>query len=180
MRTLNRLLAPIAALALIALAVFVAIEVTAAGLGKQPVVIHWHGWYRAGLHNVWRSTGPLVISSIIVAIGLLLLALQLTPRRVTDRELSETSPDIDVVLRSSGLATTLRGAAESVEGVASAKVKVKRRAASVRATTHGSTREQAERIRGEVEAATRGRLEGADLRRPPRLSVDVRPGKKAQ
>lgn len=179
MRTLNRLLAPLAALALIALAVLLAIEVVAAGVGAQPVIIHWHGWYDAGRHNVWRSTGPLLISSILVAIGLLLLAVQLIPRRMTDRELEGGDSDVDAVLSSSGVRSSLKGAAHAVDGIATVKIKLVRKKVTVTATTHGSVDGQAAEIREQVSAAVRSRLDELALRRPPRLTVHVRPGKEA-
>jgi hypothetical protein len=179
MRTLSRLLAPLVALALMTAVVLFAIEVVAAGVGAKPVVVPWHGAYDAAKRNSWTDAGPIVICIALIVIGLLLLATQTARRRVTDHALSDRSAGVDASLSTRGLRSAVRGAATSLDGVSSAKLTIRRRKGKLKATSHGSDRTAAAGLEAPLRTALDERLAGAELARPPRITVTVTPGKAA-
>ena len=179
MRSLSRLLAPLLALALIAAVVLFAIEVVAAGVGAQPAVVHWHGAYDAAKHNNWTDAGPILIAIALIVVGLLLLATQLARRRITHHPLTERSPGVEASLTTAGLRSAVRGAATSIDGIGSARLKIRRRSGKLTATTHGSDPAVASGLSEAVNTAVHDRLAVIDLAHPPRLRITVRPGKAA-
>jgi len=73
------------------------------------------------------------------------------------------------------VAGTLRAAATGIDGISSAKVKVRRRRASVTAASAARGRPAATALTEPVTQAVRGQLDSLDLRHPPRLKVRVVP-----
>ena len=74
-----------------------------------------------------------VWSAILIVIGVLILALELKPRRVTRQRLRSGDEATDAALTRSGLAGTLRAAATGIDGITSAEVAVHRGRARVAA-----------------------------------------------
>ena len=83
-------------------------------------------------------------------------------------------PRPPVALTRRGLAGTLRAAATGVDGVSAAAVTVRRRRrARVSATAAARGRAATEALRQPVTQVLQDRLDGLDLRQPPRLKVRV-------
>jgi Family of unknown function (DUF6286) len=173
MRLLNRPLAFILAVALAAASIIVIIEVIAAAAHASPVVMHWHAWYRWAEKTRWDALVIRVWSAILIAIGMLILAIELKPRRITRLALRSGDEATDAALTRSGLAGTLRAAATSIDGITSATVSVRRRRARVAVKSAARGRAAAGALKDPVTQAVRDRLEELDLHRPPRLKVHV-------
>src|ERR1700722_4652521 len=133
MRLLNRPLAFILAAALTVAAIIVIIEVIAKGVGHGPLVLHWTTWYHWAKRTHWNQTVIVVWSAILIVIGLLILIIELKPRRVTRLSLRSDQRATDAAVTRGGLAGTLRAAATRVDGVSAAAVVVRRRRARVSA-----------------------------------------------
>jgi hypothetical protein len=173
MRVLNRPLAFILAAALAAASIIVIIEVIAAAVHARPVVVHWPAWYHWASTTRWDALVVRVWSAILIAVGVLVLAVELKPRRITRLPLRSGDPATDAALTRSGLAGALRAAATSIDGITGAAVTVRRRRARVTAKSAARGRAAAGALKDPVTQAVRGRLDDLDLYRPPRLKVHV-------
>ena len=173
MRLVNRPLALILAAALAVAAIIVIIEVIAVAVNHGPVLLHWTTWYRWASRTRWDQLVIRVWSAILIVIGVAILVLELKPRRVTRLPLRSAHDATDAAVTRGGLAGTLRAAATGVDGVSAAAAVVRRRRARVTATAAARGRPATEALRQPVTQALQGRLDGLDLRHPPRLKVRV-------
>ena len=173
MRLVNRPLALILAAALAVAAVFVIIEVIAAAVHHSPVALPWTTWYRWASRTRWDQLVIQVWSAILIAIGAVILAIELKPPRVTRLPLRSPHDATDAAVTRRGLAKTLRAAATGIDGISAAAVTVGRRRARVIAIAAARGRPAAEALREPVTQALQGRLDNMDLRHPPSLTVRV-------
>lgn len=175
MRLVNRPLAFILAAALIAGCVIVIAEVIGFAAGRSPLLVHWTIWYHWAHKTRWDALVVRVWSAILIVVGLLMLAVELKPRRVTRLPLRSGNDATDAAVTRRGLAGMLRAAAIGVDGISRASVKVHRRRARIMATSAARGRAAAEPLTEPVTQALRGRLDALELRHPPRLRVRVIP-----
>jgi Ni/Fe-hydrogenase subunit HybB-like protein len=173
MRVLNRPLAFILAVALIAGCVIVIAEVIGHAAGRSPLLVHWTTWYQWAHKTQWDAGVVRVWSAVLIVIGLLILAVELKPARVTRLPLRSGDDATDTAVTRRSLAGMLRAAATTVDGISSATVKVRRRRARVTAASAARRRAAAEALTEPVTQALRARLDALDLRHPPRLTVHV-------
>jgi hypothetical protein len=166
-------LAFLLAVALAAASIIVIIEVITFAAHASPVVVHWPTWYQWAKKTRWDALVVRVWSAILIAIGVLILALELKPRRVTRLPLRSSDQATDAAVTRRGLAGTLRAAATSIDGITSATVTVRRRRALVAAKSAARGRSAAGALKEPVTQAVRGRLDNLNLYRPPRLKVRV-------
>lgn len=173
MRLLNRPLAFILAVALAAASVILIVEVIEFAVGSGPAIVHWTTWYHWADSTKWNAQVIRVWSAILIVIGVLILALELKPRRITRLRLRSGDQATDAALTRSGLAGTLRAAATGIEGISSAEVTVRRRRAHVAARSAARGRAAADKLKQPVTQAVGDRLSALDLQRPPHLKVRV-------
>lgn len=173
MRLLNRPLAFILAIALAAASVILIVEVIEFAVGSGPVIVHWTTWYHWAHSTKWSAQVIRVWSAILIVIGVLILALELKPRRITRLRLRSGDQATDAALARSGLAGTLRAAATGIDGISSAEVTVRRRRAHVAARSAARGRAAADTLKQPVTQAVGDRLSALDLQHPPRLKVRV-------
>ena len=175
MRLLNRPLAFVLAAALIAGSVVVIAEVIGFAVHHSPLLVHWSTWYHWARVTRWDAFVIRVWSAILIAVGLILFAAEVKPRRVTRLPLRSADDATDVAVTRRGLAGMLRAAATEVDGISSASVKVRRRRARVTAASAARGRAAAGALVDPVTRVLRGRLDQLNLRHPPRLTVRVVP-----
>ncbi len=175
MRLLNRPLALVLAAALIAASVILIAEVIAFAVHAAPVVVHWPTWYRWAGRTRWDDLVVKVWSVVLIIAGVLLLALEVKPRRVTRLRLRSDEKATNAAITRSGLAGALRAAALDVDGISSAAVTVRRRRARVAATSAARGRPAVDALKEPVAESVRRRLDDLQMRRPPRLKVRVSP-----
>ena len=72
-----------------------------------------------------------IVTTALIVVGALILAIELKPRRVTRLRLRAADDATDAALTRSGLAGTLRAAATGIDGITSAAVTIRRRRARV-------------------------------------------------
>lgn len=135
MRAINRLLAAVLALAIAGAGVLIALEVLVARTGwpqEDPLVVPWDRWREDLRPHGWDETNVrlLCIAAIVLGLLLLIAALAARERRV---QLTSADTDVDLSTSRSSLARALRKEATTVDGVGSAKAKIKRHSARVRA-----------------------------------------------
>jgi Ni/Fe-hydrogenase subunit HybB-like protein len=173
MRVVNRPLAFVLAAALAAAAVLVIIEVIGAAAHHGPLVVPWTTWYRWANRTRWDQLVIQVWSAILIAIGAVILAIELKPARVTRLSLRSGHDATDAAVTRRGLAKTLRAAATGIDGISAAAVTVGRRRARVTATAAARGRTAAEALREPVTQTLQQRLDAMGLRHPPSLTVRV-------
>ena len=175
MRFVERLLSLLLALAVIAGAVVLALEVGRAVADQAPLLVQWRDAYTSGTTNPWDSSAARIVASVVLAVGLLLLLAELKPRRAPRLPMTGSDPGVDAAITRRSLRATLLNAAEGVDGISAAKGKVGRRTATVRATSRLGSADTAKALTGELEGALRTRLDGLQLAKPPRLRARVAP-----
>jgi hypothetical protein len=176
MRLINRPLAFILAAALIAGCVVVIAEVIGFAVHRSPLLVHWTTWYHWAGRIRWDAFVVRVWSAVLVVIGLVILALELKPRRAPRLSLRSGNDATDAAVTRRGLATMLRSAATGVDGVSKATVKIRRRRVRITAVTAAHGRAAAGTLTEPVTEAACARLDNLNMHRPPRLTVHVVPG----
>ncbi|MFE8987527.1 DUF6286 domain-containing protein [Streptomyces collinus] len=122
------------------------------------------------------DTWVLVGAGVAALLGLWLLILALTPGLRDVLPMRRTHTDVRAGLHRDAAATALRDRAMEVAGVQSARVRVRRRRADVRAVAHFR---ELDDVRNDLDAVLADAVRGLGLSRPPSLSVRVRrPGRK--
>ncbi|MEU3552944.1 DUF6286 domain-containing protein [Streptomyces fragilis] len=119
------------------------------------------------LDDVWVLVG----AGVAAALGLWLLILALTPGVRGILPMRRTNPEINAGLDRKAAAMVLRDRALEVPGVRSARVKVGRRKADVRAVVHFR---ELDEVGGDIRARLEEAVRGLGLSRPPSLAVRVR------
>ena len=172
MRIANRLLALLAAMALIATGIILIIEVIAARSGASPVVIGWHSILSWGQRNTWKADSVELACVITALFGLLLLLPQLRRRRPTRLTIT-SSGQTDAALTRKGVAATVRGAVNDVEGISGSKFAVSHRRIQVDATSSATTDDVAQRSKSGVKDAAQKAIDELRLTANRRLRVNV-------
>ncbi|NUR70365.1 MAG: alkaline shock response membrane anchor protein AmaP [Hamadaea sp.] len=171
-KAVNRLLAVIVALALIALSVVVIVEVIAAAVGARPVLIDWPDALAWARRTRWDDSALKVTGLLLALGGLGLLVFEFWPSRVRRLPVSSTDPNLDVAVTRRGLAQDMTAATEEVDGVTPTRVKVGRNRIRVLATARDAAPDAAG-LTEEVAASAGTHLDRLRLARRPRLSVNV-------
>ncbi|MEV5354703.1 DUF6286 domain-containing protein [Streptomyces sp. NPDC086081] len=122
------------------------------------------------------DTWVLVGAGVAAALGLWLLVLAATPGLRHVLPMRRTHAGVRAGLDRDAAASALRDRAVEVAGVQSARVRVRRRRADVRALAHFR---ELDEVRTDLDAVLGDAVRGLGLSRPPSLSVRVRrPGRK--
>ena len=135
MRATNRFIAILLSLALTAALLLVAIEVALARLDRDEWT-SWHERYHTLRHTTWDATGVRVGFGILAAAGVVLLFLQVWRRRPVVLPLDEQPDLAPATVNRRHLERALTGDVSNIDGVASARVKVKRRRVDISARTN--------------------------------------------
>ena len=176
MRHVNRVLAALLSLALIAASLLLIIEVTADRIIHHPAVVNWQPAYDWAKRTIWNAGSIRVTCAVLILLGLALLIIELKPPRVSRlaADAAQAAADgIDAAYTRRGLAAAVRSAVTDVDGVRGASVRVRHRKISVAATTAARGRAAARNLRDPIAAAACQRLTALKLRRTPSVSVRV-------
>jgi hypothetical protein len=157
--------------ALAAAAILIAAEIISALLDRAPLLLPMTSLARLGRTTHWDHLSALIIAGAVGAAGLLLVALALWPRRPRAVALASDDPDVVLGISRGGLRRHLAQAAEGVDGIARAKVKIGRRRIRVRAASPlRDTRGLVDRVR----QAVTDRIDRLAPLRHPEVRVTVR------
>jgi hypothetical protein len=169
---INRLLAVIVALALIAVAIVIIVEVVANLLGADPVLVDWPAAYAWAQRTTWNETVVKAVSLLLAVAGFALVVGQLWPTRRRRLPVDSPGPATDAAITRQGLAQDVTGAVNEVDGATPARVRVRRGRIIVRAAPR-DTAEDPVALRDAITTSVKGRLDRLRLRRQPRLAVNV-------
>ena len=172
MRIVNRVVAAVIALALLLGGLLVAIEIFLAGIGQGPWLIPYDEWYANARANPWSFTPHRWLFIVLCLAGLALLVLQFVRRAPRTLPLGATGTSgVETDITRTSVQKSLSRAAEQVDGIAGAKVRLSETHARVLATSNRRTPGD---LQERVREAVGQKLSSLGLARPPRLSVAVR------
>ncbi|MDQ5856232.1 MAG: DUF6286 domain-containing protein [Actinomycetota bacterium] len=136
MRTLLRVLSPLLGLAVAAVGMLVAVEVSWVWMRSAdgPLLLPWPAWQVTLQRWTWTSTPVRLIAAGLVVVGLLLLVLALRSGRREVR-LIQPAPEITVTTSPRSLARLVGHQVRELDHVASASVTPTPRKVSVRAAS---------------------------------------------
>jgi hypothetical protein len=173
MRIVNRVLALIVGVAVIALAVVVTTEVVRSNLGLPRWFLPYQSLGALLTELTWDSDAVKLICAAVAVIGLVLVIAQLWPRRRRFLQLSGAADGIDPVLPRSSLRKAIDSAAAAEEGVRATAVKLGPRRAVVRLLTTGAGHSDDDEVANRVAARVTRRIADIGPARQPRITVHV-------
>lgn len=136
MRTADRVLSVLLALALVALGVLIPIEVIRALAGGDGfLVLPWQPVADFLGDNSWSSGWVIAISAAIAALGLLLVLAELWRRRPGLFTVTTETDTVAAGVSRRSIARALARATTDIDGITGASTSVRRRWAAVRAVT---------------------------------------------
>ncbi|MEV7501033.1 DUF6286 domain-containing protein [Streptomyces sp. NPDC093018] len=118
------------------------------------------------LDDTWVLAG----AALAVALGLWLLALALTPGHRSLLPMRRPHPDVRAGLKRDAAAQVLRDRAMEVSGVRSVRVRMRRRKAAVRASSHFR---ELDDVRADLDTTLTEAVHGLGLTHTPRLALRV-------
>jgi Family of unknown function (DUF6286) len=176
MRVVNRPLALILAAALLAGSVIVIAEVIGFAVDNSPLLVPWPTWYHWASTTSWDAMVVQVWAAVLMAVGLVLVVLEVKRRRRTRLPLGSADQATDATVTRRGLARMLRMEAARVDGITGARARVSRKRARVTASSSARGRAAASALTEPVTRALDARIDGLEMRHAPELSVRVVPG----
>jgi hypothetical protein len=170
----DRVVSLVLASVLLAFGVLVVVEVvhTALGVGGH-VLLPWESLARYGRTHRWGDNQVRALCAGVAAVGALLLGLELRRRRPAALTLATDDDTLTAGMTRRSLRQALRTRAYDVDGVVSARVRLRRRRAWVTATTVLSDPVE---VRDRLAAHLAEWVDHLGLVRPPTLAVRVRRG----
>ncbi|GIF78085.1 DUF6286 domain-containing protein [Asanoa siamensis] len=171
MKQLNRIIALPIALGFFFLAVLVVVELIAERAGAGPVIVNWHGIYDWMATRTWNSTSVRIIGGLCAFGGLLLLGLQLIPRKPERLRVHAAEKGVDAAIDRRSLVRTVQQAVNDIDGISQARVALHGNKVTVDARRRA---EKAEGITTQTVAdATHRAVDDLHLRRPPRITIKL-------
>jgi hypothetical protein len=165
----NRLLALLLGLALVAAAVLACVEVVRWALDSGPWLVPWPDW-GAWLSDA-RASDPavLIASGVAAALGLLLLLFELKRRTPDAFEAEPLLPGVATGVTRRGVESAVTSAARGVSGVSGASSRMRRGRVTV--TARSRVRGQGEGLDDRVRQAVEEQVSALALRRKPTARV---------
>ena len=171
MRILNRFISALLAVALLAGGLLVAVEIVSAAFGREdPLLLPWDRWYDEAVTTPWSDSDLRLGFAGLVLAGVLLLVLEAARRRPTAVPLAPGETGVSADLDRKGLEAWLGQRLEVVDGISSARTRITKSAATVRAETSGR---ETGRLRDELGVEAGRALDGLELDRPMPVKVSV-------
>jgi hypothetical protein len=168
----NRLLAVLLGLAVVAAAALLCVEVVRWFTGSDPWIVPWSEWASWAREASAEDRGVMLASAAAVLLGLLLLLFELKPRRPDALGTEPLLDGVKTVTTRRGVRSAATTGARSVGGVLSADAEVRRRTVKVTARTRA--RGEAAQLRERVRGAVQSRLDDLQLTRRPTVRVQIR------
>lgn len=169
MRTVNRLLAFVVALALAVAAALAIVEIAAALAGGSPVLVARTRLASELGQLRWDDARVIAVAAGMVLVGLILVLVAAVPPRPPQLPL-RGQPGRSVAVDRRGLQERLRHVALRDRDAVAATVRIRRRA-KLRVSVPRDTDRRAARVRLRERVAAA--VDELDLRRPLRITVDV-------
>ncbi|MCW2540127.1 MAG: hypothetical protein JWN95_1852 [Frankiales bacterium] len=175
MKHANRVLAALLSLAIIVVGGLLIIEVVADRINHRPALVHWHHAYEWLGRTEWLAGSVRVTCVLLILVGLVLLAAELKPPRVSRLRVSGSIPNTDTAYTRRGVATAVQSAVADVDGIRDTSISVSRRKVRLAATAGAADNGAAQQLREPVVEAAQQRLDALQLESAPSLSATIKP-----
>jgi hypothetical protein len=169
MRTANRFLALVLALALIVASVIYIVEVIAYRAGARYVVVNWQRIHHWADTTQWNNGTIQIVSGALALVGLILILGQLTTRKPMRLKVASDDDATDAAITRAGVKNRVRQAVTGISGVDSAAVSVRRRI-NVKARTQAR---HAIVSSENVTQVAQSAVDALELQRTPAVSVHL-------
>ncbi len=170
MRAMNRIVATLIALALLAFAVVAVVEIVLSAVGKAPWIVQ-HDAIATDLHQrTWQDGLVRVVAIAVAMLGLLLLLVGIKPGAPSDLPLNSDLDGVAITVTRQSLERYVIGIASAEPGVDSSSAAVKRGRVEVNAST--SLRDPGD-LKERVQSAVTGPLEALRPAEPFTTSVSI-------
>jgi hypothetical protein len=171
MKQVNRILALAFALGLVFLAVLIVVELIFERAGASPAIVNWHGMYDWMATRTWESRSVRIIGGLCALGGVVLLALQLIPRKPERLKVRGGASKVDAAIDRRSVVRTVQQAVGDIDGISRARVGLRGNKVTVDARRRA---EVAEAVTTQTVAdATHRAVDELHLRRPPRISIKL-------
>jgi hypothetical protein len=171
MRQANRILAIVFALGFMFLALLIVVELIFERSGAGPAIVNRHSIYNWMASRTWDSRSVRIIGGLCALGGLVLLALQLIPRKKPRLRVRGADDEIDVGIDRHSVVRTVQQAVGDIDGISRARVALRGNKVTVDARRRA---EQSEETTTETVAdVTHQAVDALHLRRPPRIMVKL-------
>ncbi|MEV4534156.1 DUF6286 domain-containing protein [Asanoa sp. NPDC049518] len=171
MKKFNRILAILFALGFIFLAVLIVVELIFERAGAGPAIVNWNSIYDWAATHTWNSRSVRIIGGLCALGGLVLLGLQLIPRKKERLKVSGGRDEIDAAIDRRSVVRTVQQAVGDIDGISQARVALHGNKVTVDARRRA---EASEGITTQTVAdATHRAVDDLHLRRPPRITIKL-------
>lgn len=177
MRVTNRLLAGLLALALLVGGLLTAVEIAYGHATGRSLIVPWDAWFEGARDHAWSSREVRSLLLLVLAVGVLLLVLQVIRRGPQSLPVGASRGALTVEANTRSLEKAVARAVQAVDGVGRARVSFSPTEAQVHVRT---SRREIGGLEQAVRRAVDARLARAGVRRPERVNVGVRRTKAAQ
>ena len=171
MRTVNRLLAAVLAFGFIAASLLAVAEIGFAALGLAPWVVPYESWLATARSSAYGDRPVLSVAILLVAVGLVLLVLQLLPRRPLRLPLLPKHDGVEPRIERKSLELAAARAAREVDGVEKANCRATLGRLVVDVV---SSREETVGLDGKIRAAVEERITALEPAQPLTVGVKLR------
>jgi hypothetical protein len=134
-RIATRVLAALVSLALLTGGLLVIAEIVSERWRHEPWILPYDTWYQSATTNQWATDGVRWLCLAIAASGLLLLVVAFAKRRPIELALMPDASTRSADVQRTSLERTLTRAADGVDGVSDASVRVTSKSANVAVRT---------------------------------------------
>ena len=170
MRTFNRVLAAVLAVALLVVGVLIALQIILSGLRFDVSLIPYEQWFRSARFREWNDIEVFRLMALLCIVGLALVGLQLVRRRPLSLPLRRGAEGVDAEVSRASLEKALARAAVGVDGISGAKSRVSRGNVKIWATTN---RRAPRDLDHRVQESVQERVERLQLATSPTVNVKV-------
>ena len=171
MRTIDRLIAAVLALGLIAVGLLTVAEIVLAALDLAPLVVPHERWLETARSSSYGDRSVIVVAIALVALGLVLSALQLLRRSPLSYSLLSKHDGAEARIDRRSLEQATARAARGVDGVQRVRCRASAGKVVVSATT---SRNEIAGLDGRIRAAVENRLVALEPARELGVAVKVR------
>ena len=147
MRAAARIISAVVALALVAAAVVVLVEIGQMLAGAGPWVLPAEDWLSRGRTTTWGDTDVRLVLVGAVLVGAAFVAFALWPRRVHAVATSGAGSGVDIYVERRGLERVVGERVQRVDGIRDATVEVKKHKVVVNARTTATGGESGDAVR---------------------------------
>lgn len=170
-RPQRKVAASIVAAILAAAGILGAIEAVSAALGRPLWRVPYHDFAGPLRDTPWSDAVTLAAAAAAAFTGLILVLAALLPGRPDAIVLASGDASVVIAVPRASLRRVLARAARDVDGIERARVKLRRRSATIRATTR---LRDTSGLRSSVQAAAQDRLTALDPLSPVRIRARIR------